>query len=344
LCDGTDAEQAVDQRNIVVIGGSAGAVAALARVLRQLPADFPGTLFVALHLAPTSAANWLPQALAASSAMPLISPTREQPFERGSVYVGRPDHHLILRRGCVLTGRGPRENMWRPSIDVLFRSAAVAYGNRVIGVLTSGELDDGTSGLQAIKECGGVTIVQDPGDASHPAMLRTALANVRIDHSVKLDEIAPLLVRLAAETVGPGAPVPQRLRREARMAEVPEDAPALMGECGSPDALTCPECGGPLWRLGPDRAELRCLVGHAFHLKSLAHSADSVLDRTLWAAIRMFEQRVNIARMLAEQERTRGREKGARLYETRAEEARNHAQTLRELHERRHFLLDDTEE
>lgn len=336
-------EHGVDQRNIVVIGGSAGAVGAAARILRQLPADFPGTVFVALHLAPTNGEDWLPRVLAASSTMRLICPVDEQPIEGSSVYVARPDRHLIVRQGSVVTGRGPHENMWRPSIDVLFRSAAVAYGNRVIGALTSGELDDGTSGLQAIKQCGGVTIVRDPDEASHPAMLRTALANVRIDHSVKLDEIAPLLVRLAAETVRPGAPVPERLRKEARMAEAPEDAPALMRERGQPDALTCPECGGPLWRLGSDRAELRCLVGHAFHLKSLAHSADSDLDRTLWAAIRMFEQRVNIARMLAEQERGQNRDKRAGMYDERAAEARSYAQTLRDLHERRRFLLDEEE-
>jgi two-component system chemotaxis response regulator CheB len=253
---------------------------------------------------------------------------------------------LIVRPGCVLTRRGPRENMWRPSIDVLFRSAAVAYGNRVIGVLTSGELDDATSGLQAIKECGGVTIVQDPNDAAHPAMLRTALANVQIDHSVKLDRIVALLRMLSAETetVASGAPIPARLRKEARMAELPEDAPALMTELGSPVPLSCPECGGPLWRLGSDRKELRCLVGHAFHLQTLASSTDSVLDKTLWAAIRMFEQRVNISRMLAEQERARGRAQRADLYDGRAADSRRHAQTLRALHEQRHPLLDDSDE
>jgi two-component system, chemotaxis family, protein-glutamate methylesterase/glutaminase len=331
----------VNYRNIVVIGGSAGAVRAVGQILGQLPADFPGTVLVALHLAPTGGEDWLPQSLAAVTSLRVNCPVEEQPLDGGTVYVARPDRHLIVRPGCVLTGRGPRENMWRPSIDVLFRSAAVAYGNRVIGVLTSGELDDGTSGLQAIKECGGVAIVQDPNDAAHPAMLRTALANAQIDHSVKLDQIAALLLKLSAETVASGAPIPERLRKEARMAEVPEDAPALMAGLGSPVPLSCPECGGPLWRLGSDRKELRCLVGHAFHLQTLASSTDSVLDKTLWAAIRMFEQRVNISRMLAEQERARGRAQRADLYDGRAAESRRHAQMLRALHEQRHTLLDD---
>jgi two-component system chemotaxis response regulator CheB len=108
--------------------------------------------------------------------------------------------------------------------------------------------------------------------------------------------------------------------------------------------MTCPECSGPLWRGGPDRTHFRCLVGHAFHLNTLADGADHELDRTLWAAIRMFEQRVNISRMLGEQEHARGRPQRAQLYDSRASESQRHAQTLRELHQRRRLVLDESDE
>ena len=131
---------------------------------------------------PRSGADWLQSIFAKNCRLPIETPAGEQPLEPGRVYVARPDHHLVVKEGRVLANRGPRENLWRPAIDVLFRSAAVAYDSRVVGVLMSGELDDGTSGLQAISACGGVTVVQNPDDAQHPAMLQTALANVRVDH------------------------------------------------------------------------------------------------------------------------------------------------------------------
>jgi two-component system, chemotaxis family, protein-glutamate methylesterase/glutaminase len=330
----------VASREIVVMGGSAGAAEAVAQILQALPADFPAAVLVALHLAPTSH-EWLASVLRRDSRLPVTSPTGEQSIEAGRVYAARPDHHLIVKDGRVLTNRGPHENLWRPSIDVLFRSAAVAYGNRAIAVLTSGELDDGTSGLQAIKACGGTTVVQNPDGAPFPAMLQTALANVIVDHSPSLRDIPQLLVRLVREPLGPAVAIPESLRKEARMVEAPESAPRLMLEGGPPIELSCPECGGPVWRDKSDGAQLRCLVGHAFHLKSFASDTDERIDRTLWAAIRMFEQRVNISRMLAQQERSQGREKRAQLYDARAEESHDHAQRLRELHLNGRAMLDE---
>jgi two-component system, chemotaxis family, protein-glutamate methylesterase/glutaminase len=334
----------VVRRNLVVIGGSAGAVEAVAYLLGELPEDFPGYLLVVLHLAATSKPEWLRAMFAKRCRLPVATPADEQALEPGRVYVARPDHHLIVKKDRVLANRGPRENLWRPAIDVLFRSAAVAYDSRVIGVLLSGELDDGTSGLQAISACGGVTVVQNPDDALHPAMLQTALANVHVDHCPTLRELPTLLTRLVQEPAPSGVSVPDSLRKEVRMIEVPQDAPQLMQERGSPVALSCPECAGPLWREGSDRAHFRCMVGHGFHLNTLADGTDDELDRTLWAAIRMFEQRVNISRMLGEQEHAQGRTQRAQLYESRASESQRYAQTLRGLHERRRLVLDESDE
>jgi two-component system chemotaxis response regulator CheB len=186
--------------------------------------------------------------------------------------------------------------------------------------------------------------VQNPEDALHPAMLQTALANVQVDHCTTLRELPSLLVRLVQEPAPSGVSVPESLRKEVRMIEVPQDAAELMLDRGSPVAMSCPECSGPLWRGGSDGAHLRCMVGHGFHLNALADGADDALDRTLWAAIRMFEQRVNISRMLGEQEHARGQSQRAQLYESRASESQRHAQTLRELHQRRRLVLDESDE
>jgi two-component system, chemotaxis family, protein-glutamate methylesterase/glutaminase len=328
----------MDQHRLIVIGGSAGAAETVTRLLTEFGADFPAPLFVVLHLAPMSN-EWLSARFARLTGLRVSSPEQEEPLEVGHIYIARPNRHLIVKEGRVLSSAGPRENLWRPAIDVLFRTAAVAYGSRVIGVLMSGELDDGTAGLQAIKACGGVTVVQDPDDTLHPTMLRTALANVQIDHSATVSELSTLLKRLSNEPAGPAVTIPEQLRQDASIAENADLAPEIMLERGQPTPLSCPECGGPLWSSGKNGHQFRCLVGHALHLHSLSNGTDQEIDRTLWAAIRLFEQRVNIARMMGDEERQRGRQQRADLYDSRADESHRYAQTLRELQNLRQPLL-----
>jgi two-component system chemotaxis response regulator CheB len=319
------------KRNIVVIGGSAGAVHPLTDLLQAMPESTPAAFMAALHFSALSA-EWLSFYLSRRVKLEVRSPLRDAEVQEGVIVLARPDHHLVVLDGRALATRGPRENLWRPAIDVLFRSAAVAYGSRVVGVLLSGELDDGTAGLQAIKICGGVAIVQQPQDASSPSMPSTAQANVAVDHSVALKELPTLLLRLIAEEAPPQAEIPERLKREARLAMAPEDSVAYASERGPPAPLSCPECSGPLWTSDEGGGQFRCLVGHAFHLRSLMQGSNEEIDRTLWAAIRLFEQRVNISHMLAEQERAQGRTARAKLYDVRARESHEHAANLRQLH------------
>jgi two-component system chemotaxis response regulator CheB len=321
-------------RDIIVIGGSAGAARAVAKLLRQLPGDLPARIFVALHLSPLSR-EWLSAQLARSSSLQVESPTDEQTTRLGHVYVARPDQHLIVKEDRVLSVRGPRENLWRPAIDVLFRTAAVAYATRVIGVLMTGQLDDGTAGLQAIKTCGGLALVQEPEEAEFPAMPRIAITNVEIDYRARQPELTELLSGLVTEAAPAPAPVPIDLRREAALAESPDNSAEITESVGAPSTLSCVECGGPLLAQGPDGKRMRCLVGHSFEFDTLLQGVESGIDQTLWAAVRMFEQRVNITRMMAERERAQGRDKRAALYEERAQESREHAERLRELHRRR---------
>jgi two-component system, chemotaxis family, protein-glutamate methylesterase/glutaminase len=326
-------------RNIVVVGGSAGAYRALEGLVTSLPATLEAALFVVLHVQPTDQ-NWLADRLARLTPLKVRAPV-DEPISNGQLYVATPDKHLMLSSGRVYTTRGPRENLWRPAIDVLFRTAAVSHASRVIGVLLSGELDDGTSGLQAIKACGGLTVVQSPKTAAYPTMPDVALANTQIDHCVDAEELAPLIEQLVAQEAPPERHVPKELQLEARMAEAAPEISTADITAESPTALSCPECGGPLWQRGPDQQRFQCLVGHAYHLSSLANAHDDQLDRTLWAAIRLFEQRANIAQMMSDQTRGRGLIRRAEIHAMRAAESKRHAARMRELQAMQHDSLEE---
>jgi two-component system chemotaxis response regulator CheB len=202
-------------RDIVVIGGSAGALAALKALLPDLPGDLSAAVFVVVHIGATTH-SVLPEILSRAGPLPAQAARDGARFERGRIYVAPPDRHLLLDRGRIALRRGPRENLARPAIDPLFRSAAVEFGSRVIGVLLSGMLCDGASGLRAIKRCGGIAVVQ--ADAPYTEMPRHALDVTDVDHRVPAAELAALLVRLMAEPAGPSCEVPEDIRFEARIA------------------------------------------------------------------------------------------------------------------------------
>jgi two-component system chemotaxis response regulator CheB len=246
------------------------------------------------------------------------------------VYVARPDRHLLLEDGAVRVVRGPRDNQWRPAIDPLFRSAAVAYGARVIAVVLTGMLDDGTAGLAAVKRCGGVAVVQDPLDADFPDMPRSALDNVEVDHKAPLKDMGKLLHRLAAEPAGASPPVPREIREEARFA-------ATGVPVGDPDVkYMCPDCGGPLERIAEEgEAEslerYRCIVGHAWSAESLLSGTSRSLETAIWAAIRLLRQRSHLLASRAEREREGGRLSWARHYRDQVQESLAHTRKLQEL-------------
>ncbi len=201
-------------RTIVVVGASAGGVEALGRLCAGLPADFPAAICVVQHLSP-DAHSMLDKLLGRAGQLPVSVPQDGEPVLPGHVYVAPPDWHMLLRPGRLLLRRGPHENRSRPSIDVLFRSAAVAYGPAVIGVVLTGLLDDGTEGLIAIKQAGGLSVVQDPAEAAWPSMPLQALERNGVDHVATLDAMPALLTRLLSEPPAPGRlPAPEVLAED----------------------------------------------------------------------------------------------------------------------------------
>lgn len=180
--------------SIIAIAGSAGAIQPLHSVVSNLPHDFGVSMFVVVHR--TSQDGLLTQVLSYKTGLQVVTAQHGALIAQRTIYVAPADFHLTVSSSHMFLSKGPKVNRHRPAIDPLFASAAFAFGPRVIGVLLSGYLDDGTAGLAAIKECGGIAIVQDPKDALVPNMPRSALLNVGVDYSLPAAEIAPLLVGL----------------------------------------------------------------------------------------------------------------------------------------------------
>jgi two-component system chemotaxis response regulator CheB len=290
-------------KDIIVIGASAGGIEPIRTLLRQLPAGFPGSLFVVVHISP-NAPGVLNVIFDSAGDLPAATAVDGERIQPGRVYVARSDHHLLIEPGRVRLTRGPRENRFRPAVDPLFRSAAQTYGPRVVGIILSGGLDDGTSGLQTIKQLGGTAIVQDPREAWAPSMPESALQHVRVDHVLRVDEIAPLLVRLAstpADVQEGGPAVPEKVKIEVDIARANKAREAGVLRLGEPSKYACPECHGVLLEL-KDRAPLRfrCHTGHAYTLESLLSEMDEMIEDSLWNAIRALEERAMLMREAGE--------------------------------------------
>ena len=291
-------------RNIIVIGTSAGGLETLDRLISRLPNNLRASVFIVQHMASHASGAALLRRLGRyASFQPALASNGDR-IKSGRIYIAPPDNHLLLKKTTLLVTKGARENRSRPGIDPLFRSAAVAHGARVIGVILSGMLDDGTAGLMAIKKCGGVTVVQDPKDAAYPAMPQSAIDNADVDFCVPLDGIGPLLAKLVAQPHGRTRKAPRDVHTEAVIAErVLSDVSQVNG-LGDQVPYNCPNCGGVLWELDtPGARRYRCHTGHSFTRPALLASQSEKIEEMLWIALRMFEERRNLLTTMLKTER-----------------------------------------
>lgn len=291
--------------DIIVIGTSAGGLKALGMVLGALPPNLDAALFIVQHLA-ADKPSLLPQILADVGALPVTHPSDGEPIQSARIYVAPPDHHLLVNQGVMRVVRGPQENRFRPAIDTLFRSAARAYGSRVVGVVLTGYLDDGTVGLQAIKKRGGVAIVQDPSEAEYPSMAKSALRFVNVDYCLPLAEISDLLVRLSKEPAveEKAYPVTEEIEVESKIAEQGMNTQEFLEHVeaiGTRTTYTCPECNGSIWQIGTsDPLRFRCHIGHSFTANVFLSEQTQNLENALWSAVRAMEEKVTFSQQMAE--------------------------------------------
>jgi two-component system, chemotaxis family, protein-glutamate methylesterase/glutaminase len=323
----------------IVIGASAGGVEALSQLVSLLPSDIPAAIFVVLHIPAESYSvlpNILNRAIAKrqkNSPLRAIHPQDGEQIEYGKIYIAPPDRHLLVKRGFISLARGPRENNHRPAVDPLFRTAARAYGQRVVGVVLSGSLDDGTAGLQAVKQLGGVAIVQDPEEAMYEGMPRSAIENVEVDRILPVAEIANSLAELAQQPVpAETAAVSSDMVMESDMAKLELNAMQNPDRPGTPSPYGCPDCGGVLWELEEGKlTRFRCRTGHAYSTNSLLAAQSEQLEDALWNALRALEEKAALTERMAKRARDLRQSYSTKRFTEQAQVARQRATLVRQL-------------
>lgn len=332
-------------RDIVTVGASAGGIEALTTLVANLPIELPAALFVVVHI-PSEAPSVLASILDRAGSLPASSARDRAPIEHGHIYVAPPDRHLLLTRHEMRLTRGPRENRHRPAIDPLFRSAALSFGWRVVGVVLSGALNDGTAGLLAIKRAGGVAMVQDPTTAAFPGMPSSALAYVPVDWCLPVPALAKKIVALAsgeevmqAERKGAVHVVDEmdeEQKTEMRIeTEIAGLNPAAVGQpppYGRISSYTCPACHGPLWEIQDGTLlRFRCRVGHAFTAETMVQGQDDNIEEALWLALNTLEESEQLYTRLAQQAHERNRDWMEDQFAEKAQTIRERAAVIRRL-------------
>lgn len=322
------------KRNIIVIGASAGGFNAIKQLVAGLPPDLDAAIFIVWHMSP-DLRGILPQVLNQQNTILTSNAIDREPIVFNRIYVAPPDRHLLLENGFVRVTRGPKENRFRPAVDPLFRSAAYIYGPRVVGIVLSGALDDGTAGLWTIKSRGGVAIVQDPDEAEVPAMPQHALQAVEVDYRVTVAEMSSLLTEIILEQVKEDKKSDMeenyKTSREVQIAlqDKPLEPEGL--KLGELTPYACPECHGVLSAIKDgDIIRYRCHTGHAYSADSLLTSITENIEETLWSAIRGVEESIILLKNLGDHYAEKNQPKLAALYFIKAGEADSRAKLVRQ--------------
>lgn len=321
----------MENHHVIAIGTSAGGVQALKTIIKFLPNDFPASVFIVQHISSEVSSN-LATVLNNVAQLKISFAEDKESIEPCRIYIAPPDYHLLLEYDRIRVIRGPRENRMRPAIDPLFRSAAVAYKSYATGVILTGMLDDGTAGLQAIKACGGMAIVQDPDDAAYSSMPESAIANVAVDRIASLEEIPKILKERVRQTPKIITKIPADLLLEAPITQDAITQPETMAEIGTPVAHSCPSCGGPLWQIGDNSLlRYRCHVGHGFTSSTLVEEQSEATEKALWIALRTLEERSRLLKNMSDRYSKRGVTSLAKVHQERSQEALDHSILIRNL-------------
>jgi two-component system chemotaxis response regulator CheB len=282
-------------KNIIVIGASAGGIAAVARLAATFKTDLDAAVFVVIHLARLSKSDVILRFIQKQTFLKCKIAEEGERMENATIYLAPSDYHMMVERNCIRVRKGAYENHWRPAIDVLFRSAALAYNSCVTGIILSGLSDDGTSGMLAIKRSGGKCMVQNPDEAEFPDMAQNVLQHVEVDYMVSIDEMIYILVDLYAQDACIPAIVPDDIKLETSIALQMTSSFDDLVKLGELTPFTCPDCGGILVKITDGNfVRYRCYTGHAFTMKSLESRQITAVEESLWVAIRIMEERKNL--------------------------------------------------
>ncbi|NUT91608.1 MAG: chemotaxis protein CheB [Saccharothrix sp.] len=316
-------------RDLIVVGASAGGVEALRAFVAGLPGDLAAAVAVVLHM-PAGGTSALAAILKRSGPLDVVSARHGMPLRKGRIHVAPPDHHLIVSDGQVHLSHGPTENGHRPSVDALFRSAAVARGPSVVGVVLSGTLDDGAAGMVAITSRGGMAVVQDPEEALYSGMPTAVMRHVEVAHVVSARKMGVVLRDVVGSPVEDVGEPSDLLRKESALAADHAGAPpGEVNRMGTPSSFSCPDCNGALIALDTDHSRFRCHVGHAWTAEALLDAKDAALEKALWTALRTLEEKATLARRMSRSAVARGSGSLVERYRSSAAEASSAAEVLR---------------
>jgi two-component system chemotaxis response regulator CheB len=317
--------------NVVCIGASAGGLNAIMELISQLPASLNAAVFVVLHFSKGALGQILVDRIKRDSQLHCSIAKDNEQVKPGHVYLAPPDVHLLIKDKIILA-HGPAENRFRPSIDVLFKSAAAHYGENVVGVVLTGLLNDGTSGMWAIKESGGQCIVQDPDEAEYPDMPLSVLQSVEVDYILPLKKIGPVIGKIVKGKKKNGAKPPSIIIAESRLSEKTSTTIDKLKEIGEKSSFACPDCGGGLYKIRNGRSvHYKCHVGHSYSQEDLLVEQSSKIENTLWVAVRMMEERKLFFTRLANENRDRGLQKLSDNYHRLAGQLDIHIEKMKEL-------------
>ncbi|GAA4452648.1 chemotaxis protein CheB [Nibrella saemangeumensis] len=315
-----------------MIGASAGGVYALKELVASIPGDFDVPIFIVQHLA-AAVRSYLPEILSAAGPLKAIHPADNDPVAPGTIYIAPPDHHMLVEKDRIIVRKGPKENRFRPSIDALFRSAAYSYGPGAIGIVLTGLLNDGTSGMWSIKRLGGIGIIQEPEEALYPSMPTSVLEYVNVDFSVPISEMAGLLSRLVKEPVQDKPDLSSeehtRMKREITIAAQENAFERGVMEMGPLTPLTCPECNGTLITIREGKLiRYRCHTGHAFTSDALLAEVTKSVEENIWKSIRSLEETVMLLEQIGKNYEENGQPEEAEEFYNKARVTRERARKL----------------
>jgi two-component system chemotaxis response regulator CheB len=308
--------------HLVVIGTSAGGYTALEKMVGQLDPDTNAAYCIVIHLSNSEVRSTLTKRLQRFTNLQCVVAKTGLNLKKGTIYIAQPGRHLLVKNDKLLLGYGPEENNFRPSINVLFRSAAIAYRSQTIGIILTGLMTDGVLGMKAIKLCGGVLIVQNPNEAEFPDLPKETLKSVKVDYKVPLVQIGPIINSMVSRKINTETVVPTHIKAEAKRSEKMAVSIEDMNKVGKQSPYSCPDCGGVLWEKkevkGDFSSSYRCHIGHVYSETELLQKQAKEAESAIWLAIRLMEERRHLLLKIASDFKKRKVTKMVEFYDRKA--------------------------